>query len=236
MVATDKVVAQTTVEDDQGHVPSEEPPHNDLVQTAATDEAPSVAHKDLAQTADDENDHAPSVIFRHKYLAQEAVDDEKKDDSSTKPRHYQIVWKNVSYMSALHIGALYGIYLLLFKIKLWTILFTAVLYLISAYGITAGAHRLWSHKAYKAKWPLRLILMVFNCCSGQNSIYEWARDHRVHHKYSDTDADPHNSSRGFFFSHVGWLLVKKHPDVISKGQKIDLSDIKADPIVMFQKR
>lgn len=42
--------------------------------------------------------------------------------------------------------------------------------------------------------------------------------------------------RGFFFSHIGWLLVRKHPDVIEKGQKLDLSDIKADKVVMFQRR
>jgi fatty-acid desaturase len=62
----------------------------------------------------------------------------------------------------------------------------------------------------------------------QNDIYEWNRDHRGHHKFSETDADPHNSKRGFFFSHVGWLLCKKHPDVISKGTTIDLSDLSFD--------
>ncbi|TUL94709.1 Acyl-CoA desaturase 1 [Bagarius yarrelli] len=70
----------------------------------------------------------------------------------------------------------------------------------------------------------------------ENDIYEWARDHRVHHKYSETDADPHNASRGFFFAHIGWLLVKKHPKVIRYGQKLDLSDLKNDRVVMFQRR
>lgn len=68
----------------------------------------------------------------------------------------------------------------------------------------------------------------------QNSIYEWSRDHRVHHKFSETDADPHNANRGFFFSHVGWLLCKKHPDVKQKGAGIDMSDLLVDPIVAFQ--
>jgi len=40
----------------------------------------------------------------------------------------------------------------------------------------------------------------------------------VHHKHSETDADPHNATRGFFFAHMGWLLVKKHPDVIEAGK------------------
>lgn len=70
----------------------------------------------------------------------------------------------------------------------------------------------------------------------QNHIYEWVRDHRVHHKFTDTDADPHNASRGFFFAHMGWLLLKKHDDVITKGQTVDMSDVAADPIVKYQKR
>lgn len=70
----------------------------------------------------------------------------------------------------------------------------------------------------------------------QNDIYEWSRDHRVHHKFSETDADPHNSRRGFFFSHVGWLLVRKHPAVKEKGGLLDLSDLKAEKLLMFQRR
>lgn len=65
---------------------------------------------------------------------------------------------------------------------------------------------------------------------------DWSRDHRVHHKYSETDADPHNAKRGFFFAHVGWLLVKKHPDVMEKGKGLDFSDLYADKIIMFQRR
>ena len=84
-------------------------------------------------------------------------------------------------------------YLLLRSTLAW------ILYACSALGITAGAHRLWSHKSYQAKWPLRLFLMLAQCLAGQHTIFSWSRDHRVHHKFSDTDADPHNCKRGFFF-------------------------------------
>lgn len=70
----------------------------------------------------------------------------------------------------------------------------------------------------------------------QTSVHEWVRNHRVHHKYSDTDADPHNVYRGFFFTHYGWMLLRKHPDVKEKGKKVDTSDLDADPLLMFQKR
>ena len=77
---------------------------------------------------------------------------------------------------------------------------------------------------------------MMNCISGQNHIYEWSRDHRVHHKYSETNADPHNAKRGLFFSHIGWLLVRKQPDVKAQGNKLNLDDLHNDPIVMFQKK
>ena len=105
------------------------------------------------------------------------------------------------------------------------------------YGILAtgaGVHRLWSHKSYQASLPLRIFLMIGQCVAGQNSIYVWSRDHRVHHKFSDTDADPHNTKRGFFFSHVGWLMRKKHPQLIIESNKLNFDDLMADPVVKFQ--
>ncbi len=78
--------------------------------------------------------------------------------------------------------------------------------------------------------------MILDTLAIQNYIYERCRDHRVHRKYSETDADPHNSKRGFFFSHMGWLMVKKHPLVIKKGSQIDLSDVLNDPVVRFQRK
>ncbi|KAH9360458.1 hypothetical protein HPB48_013433 [Haemaphysalis longicornis] len=107
---------------------------------------------------------------------------------------------------------------------------------ISGVGSSVAAHRLWCHRTFKAKLPLRILLMVANCFALQNDIYEWTRDHRLHHKYSDTTADPHNINRGFFFAHMGWLMCKKHPEVFRKGATIDCSDVLADPVVAFQRK
>lgn len=102
-------------------------------------------------------------------------------------------------------------------------------------GVTMGAHRHWSHRAFKAKRWLKIVLLYLHTLAGQNCLWVWVRDHRQHHKYSDTDADPHNANRGFWFSHVGWLCVRKHPKVLEYGKKIDMSDLDADPYIMFQK-
>ncbi|XP_044262551.1 acyl-CoA Delta-9 desaturase isoform X2 [Tribolium madens] len=66
-----------------------------------------------------------------------------------------------------------------------------------------------------------------------NRLREWVRDHRVHHKFSESDADPHNANRGFFFAHVGWLMMRKHPEVFKKGKSINCSDLFEDPVVVF---
>jgi len=107
---------------------------------------------------------------------------------------------------------------------------------IGATGVSAGAHRLWTHRAYKATLPLRIILMLCHCSTGMGPVHEWVRDHRVHHKYVDTDADPYNARRGFFFSHVGWLFKKKHPKVIEMGKQVDMSDVLEDPVIQFQQK
>ncbi|GBM82379.1 Stearoyl-CoA desaturase 5 [Araneus ventricosus] len=74
-------------------------------------------------------------------------------------------------------------------------------------------HRMWRHRAFKAKLPLRIFLCIITFASGQDNILRWCRDHRVHHKYTETDADPHNIKRGFFsvrivYSHITSLSFR----------------------------
>ena len=109
-------------------------------------------------------------------------------------------------------------------------------YFFSGFGITVGVHRLWSHRSYEASFAFRFVLMLANSIANQGSIFHWARDHRVHHKFSETHADPHNATRGFFFAHMGWLFVKKHPDVVKAGRELDFTDLLEDSLVMFQKK
>jgi len=75
-----------------------------------------------------------------------------------------------------------------------------------------------------------------NSFANQGTIYHWSRDHRAHHKYTDTPADPHDTNRGFFFAHIGWLLVPKDPAIKAKGDAIPSGDLLADPVVAFQKK
>ncbi|XP_061706541.1 acyl-CoA Delta-9 desaturase-like [Cydia pomonella] len=149
---------------------------------------------------------------------------------------YRYVKHIIFYGVLLYTAGLYGGYLTLASAKWQMNIFTFFLYVTSILGVTAGAHRLWSHRAYKAKWPLQLILMIFQTSALQYSVINWVRDHRMHHKYVDTDADPHNATRGLFFSHVGWLMMEKHPEFERKSKLIDLSDVESNPILHFQRK
>ena len=160
------------------------------------------------------------------------------DSLSTVIRHYKagnINWPMVIYIGLAHIAAIIGLFTIS-KCHPYTLLWAFILWPISGNGITGGVHRLWAHRSYKASFPLRVFLMLSNSIANQGSIWHWARDHRVHHKHSETNADPHNATRGFFFAHMGWLLIKKHPDIIEAGKKLTYDDLLEDSTVMFQKR
>ncbi|KAJ9579982.1 hypothetical protein L9F63_004365 [Diploptera punctata] len=148
----------------------------------------------------------------------------------------QIVWFNAVGFLILHILGLYGLWISLTSASYFTYLWAEVLMVMSGIGLTIGGHRLYAHRCYKATWFLRLGVCVMNTIAGENCLYIWVRDHRVHHKFSDTNADPHNSKRGFFFSHIGWLFIRKHPEVSELGKTIDLSDLEKDEFIMLQKR
>ncbi|CAK1587468.1 unnamed protein product [Parnassius mnemosyne] len=169
-------------------------------------------------------------------VAPESEQFEKLVAPQAAPRKYEIVYINLLTFGYSHLSALYGLYLACTSAKWQSIFFFYIMFVVSTIGITAGVHRLWSHKAYKAKMPLQIILMLMNSLAFQNTAIDWVRDHRLHHRYSDTDADPHNATRGFFYSHMGWLFVRKHPEVKKRGKFIDMSDIYANPVLRFQKR
>eukprot|EP00922_Rhytidocystis_sp_ex-Travisia-forbesii_P020382 GHVS01029993.1.p1 GENE.GHVS01029993.1~~GHVS01029993.1.p1 ORF type:complete len:602 (-),score=28.95 GHVS01029993.1:258-2063(-) len=139
------------------------------------------------------------------------------------------------FLGMFHIFAVVGIVRMCTHHQATRLFLEAIfLYILGGFGITCGAHRLWAHRSYKAAFPFRTFLFLCNSLANQGTIYRWSRDHRTHHKFSDTAGDPHNATRGFFYSHMGWLLLKKPKIVTASGNMIDCSDLMADPLVRFQ--
>ncbi|MEX2469532.1 MAG: fatty acid desaturase [Pseudohongiellaceae bacterium] len=101
-------------------------------------------------------------------------------------------------------------------------------------SITAGYHRLWSHKTYKAHPALRVVFAIGGAMALQNDIFNWASDHRRHHQYvDDNDRDPYSAGRGFWFSHIGWILRRYES---GRGDFSNIKDLQRDPVAAWQHR
>ncbi len=101
-------------------------------------------------------------------------------------------------------------------------------------SITGGYHRLWAHRAYDAHVVLKVLYLVFATMALQNSALAWCSGHRRHHLYVDDDArDPYSAGRGFWFSHIGWML-RDYPSGVADFSNIP--DLKRDPLLAFQHR
>jgi stearoyl-CoA desaturase (delta-9 desaturase) len=117
------------------------------------------------------------------------------------------------------------------KLQTSTLILSIVWYFATTMSITAGYHRLWSHRAYNAHPLLKILFALGGAGAVQGSIRWWGRGHRAHHRYTDTDKDPYSAHRGLFFSHIGWMLVNRPNSRIGYA---DVADLEADPIVKWQ--
>lgn len=126
---------------------------------------------------------------------------------------------------------LYGIFTT--PLSLPTFILSMIGYITAGLGITVGYHRMFAHRAFSAHWPARLFILLCGTSAFQGSCLWWARDHRAHHRYVDTDKDPYNSLRGFFWAHMGWLLVKQNKAAVGKA---DCADLESDPLLAWQEK
>ena len=115
-------------------------------------------------------------------------------------------WGVILYMAAVHGLALVA---LLPRFWSWQALVTLlILYWITAcLGVTLGYHRLLSHRSFRVPQWLERVLATCGALSCQHGPIDWVGLHRHHHKFSDTDVDHHDSNLGFWWSHMGWMLV-----------------------------
>ena len=105
----------------------------------------------------------------------------------------------------------------------------ATMFVASGMSITLGYHRLFAHKAFKAKKPVKIFTLLFGAAAFEDSALDWASDHRNHHKHVDGDEDPYDISKGFFWAHMGWIFFKLYPRKLN-----NVNDLKKDRLVMWQ--
>ena len=155
----------------------------------------------------------------------------KSIEPSAKP---PAIWTNIVLFSLTAAAALilvpwYG-HVHGFSTHAWVLM--GALLAANELSITAGYHRLWSHRAYEAYWPVRVLFLIFGTMALQNSVFAWCSGHRRHHLHvDDVDRDPYSAKRGLWFSHIGWML-RRYPSGETNFNNIP--DLVKDPLLKFQ--
>src|ERR671914_1442299 len=99
----------------------------------------------------------------------------------------------------------------------WTDLaLLAILYFLTAFGITVGFHRLLTHRAFATYKPIEYLLATLGSMAVEGPVIGWGTDHRRHHAHADEEGDPHSPhghGEGFagtlhwlWQAHPGWLF------------------------------
>ncbi len=121
------------------------------------------------------------------------------------PRKEQRRWGTIAFMFGIHALTIFAFSP---KFLSWPALSALlILYWVTAcLGVTLGYHRLLSHRSFQVPHWLERFFATCGALSCQHGPIDWVGLHRHHHTFSDTDADHHNSHKGFWWSHMGWMF------------------------------
>ena len=97
------------------------------------------------------------------------------------------------------------------------LIIAAVMYLLTAVGITVGFHRLLTHRSFQTSKPLEYTFAMLGSMAVQGPVISWVADHRKHHAHTDEEGDPHSPHvsptdgvqsvfAGLWHAHTGWLM------------------------------
>ena len=132
--------------------------------------------------------------------------------------HHDIVYPSTLPFVFVHLGCLAAIWT---GVTWQAIALCIAMYWLRMFAITAGYHRYFAHRAYSTGRVFQFILAFLAQSSAQKSVLWWAATHRHHHLHSDTRLDVHSPRhKGFFHSHLGWMLTAKH-DATDLGKVAD---------------
>lgn len=112
-----------------------------------------------------------------------------------------------------------------------TVLLSVIYYLALGFSYTAGYHRLFAHRSYKATRLLHFLFVFLGAGNFLGPVIDWCRDHRAHHRHADSERDPFNRSRGFWYSYMGCRLC----DLRQVGEA-DVNDLTNDWLLRIQQK
>ncbi len=136
-----------------------------------------------------------------------------------------IKWPTIIFMAVVHVLAGYALFPQFWS--LGSVMTLLILYWVTAcLGVTLGYHRLLSHRSYSVPQWLARFFATCGALSAEYGPITWSGIHRQHHKYSDTDPDPHDMNKGFWWSHIGWMFYDVPAE---KNVRKYTADLRQDP-------
>jgi stearoyl-CoA desaturase (delta-9 desaturase) len=143
-------------------------------------------------------------------------------------------WTNILFLTLTPVAGLLGtaLYAGRHGVAWWEPVLCAGLFLTIGVAVGAGYHRHFSHRTFDCHPAVEAVLLFFGAVALENSALRWARDHRNHHRFVDTDRDPYNIQRGGLWAHVLWVFYKEPAD----ADFDNVPDLLANPRVMWQHR
>lgn len=151
-------------------------------------------------------------------------------------RWKNIKWNQIDWPVALFLALnpvvsvlLLFVYLKIETFNVSVLVFAIIFAAATNLSITTGYHRLFSHRSFEAHPLVRFVLLLIGASAWQGSALKWSADHRIHHSKVDTDQDPYSIEKGFWYAHIGWLLIK---DSTNKNPKA--ADLEKDWMIRFQ--
>ncbi len=153
-------------------------------------------------------------------------------DKSLLP-HRKIKWDTLTFFLVVHVfGFLVApFYLKAHGISPFILGLTVFYAIITGLGITVGYHRLFAHRSFGASRFVEWLVLFFGAAAFEMSAFRWASQHRDHHQFVDTDRDPYNIKKGFFYAHMGWMLFWEFP-----RQYSNVNDLEKNSMLVHQHR
>lgn len=126
---------------------------------------------------------------------------------SAKPADERVNWVSSTSFLLVHALCLLAVFT---GVSTTVLVLLAVTLFVRMFFVTAGYHRYFSHRSFRTGRVFQAILAFGAQSSAQKGVLWWAAHHRHHHRYADTERDLHSPRRGFWWSHVGWILCDRY--------------------------
>ncbi len=157
------------------------------------------------------------------------------DAVSTKPQFTprKLDWAVIGIFSVLSLVTFIGVPLfgMTYGYSVFDWVVFGFFYIFTGLGITVGYHRMVSHRSFTCHPVVKFILLIAGGWAFENSAIRWSSDHVRHHSQVDTDKDPYNAKRGFWHSHILWVLTRD-PHRVDKYAV----PFRKDPMLVWQHR